>query len=97
MVTISKGPLNEFGLKHASAAEPLNTWYHIVKLADWKDFNALREDMPDTDYIGNDRFIFNVKSYRILVMIFFDVRTIYVRRVMTHAEYDKLQPRLPTL
>ncbi|GAA4018975.1 hypothetical protein GCM10022408_36150 [Hymenobacter fastidiosus] len=75
----------------------MNTWYHIVKLADWKDFNALREDMPDADYIGNDRFVFNVKSFRVLAMVFFDVRTIFIRRIMTHPEYDKLRPRLPTL
>lgn len=35
----------------------------------------------------------NIKgnNFRLIAMIFFDVRTVYVRFVGTHAEYDKLK------
>lgn len=44
------------------------------------------------DAVGNDRFVFNIRanSYRIIVMIFFDIRTVYIRFVGTHKEYDKI-------
>jgi mRNA interferase HigB len=42
--------------------------------------------------IRNDRYVFNVKGnkYRLVAMIFFDIRTIYIRYVGTHANYDKI-------
>jgi mRNA interferase HigB len=99
MVIISKSAINQFAATHASAADALNTWYQLSKLADWKDFNALKQDMPSADMIANDRYIFNIKGnhYRLLALIHFATRTIYIRQIMTHAEYNKLRPRLPTL
>ena len=44
------------------------------------------------DAVGNDRFVFNIRgnNYRIVAMIFFDIRTVYIRFVGTHKEYDKI-------
>jgi mRNA interferase HigB len=63
-----------------------------TKLADWSDFNDLRQDFPSCDFVGNDRFVFNVKGnrYRLIAIIHFDIRTIYIRFIGTHAEYDKI-------
>lgn len=99
MVIISKSALAKYGTANAQAAEVLAAWYQIVRLADWSSFNELRVDFPSADYIGNDRFIFNIKGnrYRLLALIFFDIRTLYIHGIYTHAEYTKLIPRLPTL
>jgi mRNA interferase HigB len=45
------------------------------------------------DAVGNDRYVFNIRgnNYRLIAMIFFDVRTVYIRFVGTHSEYDKLK------
>ena len=44
------------------------------------------------DYIGNDRYVFNIKGndYRLVTMIFFNSRTVYIRFIGTHEEYDKI-------
>jgi len=44
------------------------------------------------DAVGHDRFVFDIRgnSYRIVAMIFFDVRTVYIRFVGTHKEYDRI-------
>lgn len=44
------------------------------------------------DYVGNDRFVFNIRGnrYRLVAMIFFDIRTVFIRFLGTHAEYDKV-------
>lgn len=97
MVVLKKQTINEAAREHASCADALSTWYHTTKLADWSDFNDLRADKPSTDYIGNDRYIFNVKSLRIVAMIFFDIRTVFIRRILTHSEYDRLRNDLPTM
>jgi len=92
MVIISKTILNEFALKHVDVADALNRWYKIVKQADWSKMADLKQTFPSVDYVGNDRFVFNIKgnSYRLVTMIFFDIRTVYVRFIGTHADYDKI-------
>lgn len=92
MVILVKRILLDFAIKHPSAAEPLNRWYEIAKKADWGTFNDIKKDFAATDYVGNDRFVFNIKGndFRLVTMIFFDKRTIYIRFVGTHKEYDRI-------
>lgn len=92
MVVIIKKTLQDFARKHPTAAEPLNRWYEIAKNADWVTFSDIKKDFGPTDYVGNDRYVFNIKGndYRLVTMIFFDTRTIYIRFVGTHKEYDKI-------
>ncbi|MBK7937797.1 MAG: type II toxin-antitoxin system HigB family toxin [Lewinellaceae bacterium] len=92
MVVISNSILRDFGLKHWDAIEALNDWYYVVKDADWSNLNELRQTFNSVDYVGNDRFVFNVRGnrYRLVAMIFFNRRTIYIRFIGTHAEYDKI-------
>lgn len=44
------------------------------------------------DAVGNDRFVFNIRgnNYRLVAMIFFDIRTVYTRFVGMHNEYNKI-------
>lgn len=92
MVIISKTVLVEFGMKHADIIDPINRWYEIVKKSDWKNFQEVKKSFNSVDSVGNDRYVFNIKGndYRLVVMIFFDIRTIYIRFIGTHSEYDKV-------
>ncbi len=83
MVVISKGILRDFGLEHPDAIEALNNWYHLLKDADWSALNDVRQISNSVDYVGNDRFVFNIRGnrYRLVAMIFFDIRTIFIRFV----------------
>jgi mRNA interferase HigB len=92
MVIISKTILVEFGVKHADSIEPLNWWYEIAKTANWSSFSDIKKSFNSLDYVGNDRYVFNIKGnkYRLITMIFFDVRTIYIRFIGTHNAYDKI-------
>ena len=77
---------------HEDSKEALECWYATVKNTQWKNFAELKAVYPNTDYIGNDRYVFNIKGnkYRIVAMILFQVRTVYIRFVGTHKEYDKI-------
>jgi mRNA interferase HigB len=97
MVILTKKTLAAAATEHPQVADALYTWYHTTKLADWSNFNDLRADKPSTDYIGNDRYIFNIKGFRLLAMIFFDVRTVFIHAVLTHSDYNRLRNRLPTM
>ena len=92
MVIISKTVLVEFGSNHADAIEALNKWYEVSKKENWNSFSDIKKVFRTVDYVGNDRYVFNIKGnkYRLVVIIFFNIRTVFIRFIGTHAEYDKI-------
>lgn len=92
MVVISYGTLRDYILEHAGARDALNNWYRLATKANWANYHEMKQMFNSVDPIGNDRYVFNIRgnSYRLIVLIFFNIRTIYIRFVGTHAEYDKL-------
>ena len=92
MVVISKTALNLFGENHPDVATALNDWYEIVKKADWQSLADVKQTFNSVDYVADNRYVFNIKGnrYRLVALIFFSVRTVYIKFVGTHAEYDKV-------
>lgn len=92
MVVISKTKLAAFGHNHADAVEAINEWYEKTRQADWASFADIKATFNSVDYTGNDRYVFNIKGnkYRLVAMIFFDIRTLYIRFIDTHERYNKI-------
>lgn len=92
MVVISYGTLRDFFEIHADAKDALNNWYRLVSQADWANFHEMKSMFNSVDAVGNDRFVFDIRGnhYRIVAMIFFDIRTVYIRFVGKHKEYDRI-------
>lgn len=92
MVVISKTRLTEFCRRHGDAAAAVNDWWERTKEADWASLTDVKKTFKSVDYVGNDRYVFNIKGnkYRLVAMIFFDIRTLYIRFIDTHAEYNKI-------
>jgi mRNA interferase HigB len=93
MVIISYKTIREFGEKKRDAFEVLDNWYTIVDKADFANFAELRAVFNSVDAVGNDLYVFNIKGnhYRLIARIHFNVRTVYVKFVGTHKEYDKIK------
>ncbi|WP_217998203.1 type II toxin-antitoxin system HigB family toxin [Flavihumibacter petaseus] len=68
-------------------------WYIICKENDWQSFSVLKQQLPGTDYVGNDLYVFNTlgNKYRLIARIFFNPRTIFVKFIGTHADYDRVR------
>lgn len=92
MVVITKTKLIVFYETEPTAKDPLLKWYNTVLKCDWNDINDIKQTYNSVDYIGNDRFVFNISGnkYRIVAMIHFSKRTLYLRFVGTHKDYDKI-------
>jgi len=62
------------------------------KLADWSTFNEIKQTFNSADFVGNDRYVFNIKGnkYRLVAVIHFDIRTVYIKFIGTHKEYDRI-------
>ncbi|WP_295769207.1 type II toxin-antitoxin system HigB family toxin [uncultured Mucilaginibacter sp.] len=92
MVVISYGTLRVFFEEHADSKDALNNWYRLVSQADWANYHEIKAMFNSVDAVGNDRFVFDIRGnhYRIVALIFFDIRTVYIRFVGTHKAYDKI-------
>jgi len=92
MVIISKTILNDFFKEHPDSETALTKWYNETKAADWKDFSDLKRTFNTTDAAGNDRYIFDIKGnqYRLVALIIFGIRTVFILFIGTHKEYDKI-------
>ncbi|TAM98820.1 MAG: type II toxin-antitoxin system HigB family toxin [Chitinophagaceae bacterium] len=60
--------------------------------ADWQGFNDIKKQFNSVDSVGNGLFIFNIKGNdcRLIVRIIFRTRTVFIRFVGTHQQYDLL-------
>lgn len=84
--------IQEFSLKHADAETPLNVWYHTTSAKAWGNLSDIRQTFNSVDYVGNNRYVFNIKGndYRLVAIISFNAQKVYIRFIGTHAEYDKI-------
>lgn len=92
MKIANKEQLDEFAYKHADALRPLQRWADTVERENWKTHADLKASFPSADYVGNGRYVFNVKgnSYRLVVLVVFVAGVLTVRFVGTHKDYDKI-------
>jgi mRNA interferase HigB len=91
MVIISYAALRSFYQKHPDAEDALNNWYRVTEDANWSNFHEVKNVFNTVDAVGNDRYVFNIRGnkYRLVAVIKFKSRTVYIRFVGTHAAYDK--------
>ena len=93
MIIANKELLDDFVQSHANAVKPLNKWVEDVKAAQWQSHTDLKRMFPSADYVGNNRYVFNIKgnNYRTVVMLVFFAGTVAIRFIGTHKEYDKIK------
>ena len=94
MRIVSHRKLVEFYSKegHGDSKVALERWYDITEQAEWKNLSDIKVDFPSTDYVGNQRYVFNIKGnkYRLVVIVKFTISHVFIRFVGTHDEYNKI-------
>jgi mRNA interferase HigB len=92
MHVISYRRLREYAEKHANIRDALDSWYKISTKLVWENLLEVQAVFPKAEAVGNFT-VFNIKgnSYRLIVSIDYERKLIYVKYVLTHAEYDKEQ------
>lgn len=81
--------LNEFAEKHPTATAGLAHWYRALKRNNPANFAELRRVFPHADQVDG-LTVFNIggNKARLIVAIHYNRRNVYIRAVLTHAEYD---------
>lgn len=87
-----KDIIDNFIKNHADALNALQRWVSIVAKAAWKSHADIKTGFPSADYVGNERYVFNIRgnTYRMVVVVAFVVGLLTVRFLGTHGEYDKI-------
>lgn len=90
MRVISKKPLRAFWDRHPESKPAIEDWFRKASQLKAPSFPSLCQTFGSADYV--DGFtIFDVggNRYRIVAAIHYDKQRLYVRQVMTHAEYGR--------
>jgi len=94
MHIISRKTLKEFyeqpGYKEAEG--PLISWFHEVKRANWETPADVKALYGSADILKDNRVVFNIggNKYRLVVKINYPTKTVFIRFVGTHKEYDRI-------
>ena len=92
MFVLSKAILMSFVERFPETEEAIFRWYGQTSAANWKNFSEMKNSFNAVDAVGNDRYVFNIKGnhFRLIALIIFKVRTVFVLFIGTHKEYDEL-------
>lgn len=93
MRIISKSTLVEYYTKEPQARSALEEWYEKTRRAEWTCFADMKQTFNSVDAVGNQHYVFNIKGndYRLVVVVQFTPKTVFVRFVGTHKEYDRIK------
>lgn len=91
MRIISRKPIDAFTAMHTDAAEALDVWYRVISKTGFANFMALKQVYGNSVDVVSKGFVFNIcnNKYRLAASIHFNAQTVYIREIMTHAEYSK--------
>ena len=90
MRVLSRKAIREAAAAHGEWAASLNAWFKIAKNADWKNFADVRNSWRNSDVVG--RFVvFDISHNRcrLIAVIKYEWRMVYIRRILSHAEYGQ--------
>jgi mRNA interferase HigB len=90
MNVIGQKKLQDFWQSYPPAKSPLQEWCQTVASVKWEKFADVRKTYASVDRLRRC-YIFNVggNKYRLITAIDFPAERVYVRSVLTHAEYDR--------
>lgn len=78
------------GAEKARRQKAMREWIAIVRKSDWASFADIRSTFNHSDVFGKC-IIFDVggNKYRIIAKGAFGIKALFIRAVLTHAEYDR--------
>jgi mRNA interferase HigB len=91
MHVITRKRLNEFAKLHLDVRNALAQWYKIIRQNEFASFVELRKLFPSADQVGK-LTVFNIGGNKVRLVAaihHYNQKKVYIRAVLTHAEYDE--------
>lgn len=90
MHVISQSTLKKFWKIHPEAEVGLRYWYKLTVQHQWRHLEDVRNTFSSADKVGNFAvFDISGNNYRLITYIDVENQKVFIRAVLTHAEYDK--------
>lgn len=90
--------ISEQTLKNYTEIEPdsrvaVQEWVKVTRKSNWANFADIKKTFNSVDSVGGQRYVFNIKGnrYRIIAIIRFSIKIIFIRFIGSHKEYDKIK------
>lgn len=101
MHVIAKSALVKFwesqprGKEQAAAKSAMIEWHTTVSQAVWSNFSEVKATFNTSDYVSGGKVVFDVggNKYRIVGLIGFRTKRVFILFVGTHAQYDRINVR----
>lgn len=92
MRVIARPALIEFWERYPDPKAPLEAWYHLVRKREFASPHEIKSLFATASVIGDGMVVFNIggNKYRLVVHVRYDLGIVFVKRVLTHSEYDDL-------
>lgn len=74
------------------AKGPLDGWYYEAHHAQWESPADLKAKYGTASILKDNRVVFNIagNKYRLVAKINYRTKTVFIRFIGTHKEYDKI-------
>jgi len=94
MHLVSRKALADFWKVHSDAEAALRNWARAIERQTFTNLIELKKTFGSVDYVPvepHGLHVFNIggNKYRLVASIHFNRQVLYVRNVLTHAEYSK--------
>ncbi len=78
--------------RHASSKKAMMKFFEALLQCQSKTHTDLIKTFPSADYVGNNRYVFDIQGnrYRVICVVIFIHGAASIRFAGTHAEYDKI-------
>lgn len=91
MKVVGRQRLDQFCRRHAPARPPAQAWLAEVQAADWEGPQDIKNRFSTASFLADNVVIFNLggNKYRLETQVAYAARVVAVKRVGTHAEYNR--------
>jgi mRNA interferase HigB len=88
---VGRVKLERFIAAHSDGASAVEAWLRETLSATWRTPADIKARYAGASFLANNRVIFNLKgnSYRLDTQIAYRTQIVVVKRIGTHAEYDR--------
>jgi mRNA interferase HigB len=78
--------------RYQDAKGPLEAWFYEAKRAQWASPADVKASHRSASILKGNRLVFNIagNKYRLVVRVNYDSKTVFVRFLGTHREYDRI-------
>lgn len=90
MRVLSRSAILTFSERHHEALAQLSHWLAVASAANWRNTADLCSDFRHASFVGTYT-VFNIRGNRfwLIAEIAFRAHVIYLRHILTHADYDR--------